>query len=99
MSEIGRLNPSAPSDLSQFTGYVQTLEHHLHIRVLGDVSLCDNQQPSHRVLARGRSGSEIQVGSAWLKTAKHGPRTGERFLSITIDDPSLKTPLNIAAFP
>ena len=41
MSDIGRLKPSAPNDQSQFTGYVQTLEHHLHSRVLGDVSLCD----------------------------------------------------------
>jgi uncharacterized protein (DUF736 family) len=40
----------------------------------------------------------VQIGSAWCKTAKHGPRAGERFLTLSIDFPGLSAALNIAAF-
>jgi len=43
--------------------------------------------PSHRIYARNRAGVDVQIGSAWCKTAKRGPRTGERFLTLTIDFP------------
>jgi hypothetical protein len=41
----------------------------------------------------------MPIGSAWLKTAKHGPRAGQRFLTLSIDYPGSSGPLNVAAFP
>ena len=99
MSEIGRLTPISPDNYSEFSGFVMSLEIALQIHVVGDAALCDSQRPSHRVFARRSSGTEVPVGSAWLKTAKHGPYAGRKFLSISIDDPALKNPLHIAAFP
>jgi uncharacterized protein (DUF736 family) len=97
MSELGRLSPANPNDLSQLTGYIQTLQTRLSISLSGDERLCDAREPSHRITARARHGGDVQIGSAWLKTAKHGPHKGARFFSITIDDPSLDRPLNVAA--
>jgi uncharacterized protein (DUF736 family) len=98
MSELGRLTSANPNNLSQLTGYIQTLQTRLSIILSGDERLCDAREPSHRITARARHGGDVQIGSAWLKTAKHGPRNGARFFSITIDDPSLDRPLNVAAF-
>src|SRR5262249_20350513 len=99
MSEIGSLKVATPGKLTRLTGHIETLDRRLLIRLEGDESLCDAQSPSHRVYARSRMGTDVQVGSAWLKTAKSGPRSGERFLSISIDYPGLSAPLNVAAFP
>jgi uncharacterized protein (DUF736 family) len=98
MSELGRLSPAKPNDLSLLTGYIQTLHTRLSISLSGDESMCDAREPSYRIYARARHGGDVQIGSAWLKTAKRGPRIGTRFFSITIDDPTLDRPLNVAAF-
>lgn len=98
MTEIGRLKAHSSDDLSRLYGQIQTLATRLSIRLDGNVSLCDAREPSHRIFGRIGSGPEIQVGSAWLKTAKHGPRKGERFLSLSVDYPGSSGPLNVAAF-
>jgi hypothetical protein len=79
MSEIGRLVQATPDSLSHFTGFYETLDTRLSIQIEGDPALCDAREPSHRIFARTRSRSLSQIGSAWLKTAKHGPRAGQRF--------------------
>lgn len=98
MSELGRLTSANPDNLSQLTGYIQTLQTRLSISLSGNEGLIDAAEPSHRITARARHGGDVQIGSAWLKTAKHGPRSGARFFSIAIDDPSLDRALNVAAF-
>ena len=98
MNEIGRLKPAAQASLARFTGYFETPEIRHSIRLEGDESVCDAQQPSHRIFARSRTGTDVQIGSAWLKTAKRGPRAGEQFLSLSIDYPGLAAALNVAAF-
>lgn len=98
MTQIGRLKALVADSLAQLRGEIQTLDHRLPIRLEGDESLCDSRTPSHRIYARNRAGAEIEVGSAWLKTTKHGPRAGERFLTLSIDYPGLAAPLNVAAF-
>lgn len=99
MSEIGRLTPSAPGDLSYLSGHIQTLEGRLPIEAEGDERLCDQQRPSHRITTKARDGSTVSIGSAWLKTARHGPQKGKQFLSIQIDHPERQSALNVAAFP
>ncbi len=99
MIEIGKLVAAALDDVERLTGYIETVEIRLLIRLEGDAELCDAQQPSHRILGKARSGAEVLIGNAWLKTAKHGQRIGERFFSITIDYPGLSGgPINVAAF-
>lgn len=98
MTEIGRLQPAKPDSLASLSGYIQTLDARLLIRVTGDEALCDDRRPSHRVVARTGNGADVEIGAAWLKTAKHGLRAGERFLSLSIDYPGLSAALNVAAF-
>lgn len=98
MSELGRLAPSSPGDLSYLSGHVQTLDGRISIAIEGDETLCDQQRPSHRITTRARDGSTVVVGAAWLKTARHGPEKGRRFFSIQIDYPERISALNAAAF-
>ena len=98
MTEIGRLQPAKPNSLASLSGYIQTLEARLVVRLTGDELLCDDRRPSHRIVARTGNGADVEVGAAWLKTAKHGSRAGERFLSLSVDYPGLPAALNVAAF-
>lgn len=56
--------------------------------------------PSHDVYAAMPGGQLSLCGAAWTKTVqKDGPTKGKKFFSITIDDPSFQTSLNLTAFP
>lgn len=99
MSELGRLTPSSSGDLSYFSGYIHALDGRIPVAIEGDEALCDQQRPSHRVTTRARDNSTVEIGAAWLKTARHGPQKGKRFLSIQIDHPERQSALNVAAFP
>lgn len=98
MTEIGRLKLVKPDSLAAMTGHIQTLDRRLALRLVGDESRCDSKSPSHRIYARPPMGTEVKVGAAWMKTAKAGPRAGERFLTLSIDYPGLGSALNVAAF-
>ena len=54
--------------------------------------------PDYSIIAKSRSGKDVEVGSAWRKTIKSGAKAGEEFLTLTIDDPSFPSALNVAAF-
>lgn len=98
MTQVGYLNAVDAGNLARMTGHIQTLDMSIAVRLEGDETLCDNRSPSHRIFTRTRTGADLQVGSAWLKTVKRGTHSGERFLTLTIDFPGLSTPLNVAAF-
>jgi uncharacterized protein (DUF736 family) len=99
MSEIGRLQPTSPQSLSRFTGVISTFDKRYSVRFEGDETKIDDRAPSHRIFARSSSGHESEIGSAWLKTTKHGQNAGKPFMSITIDYPGMSAALNVAAFP
>jgi uncharacterized protein (DUF736 family) len=98
MTEIGRLKSNTPDNLSRLSGQIQTFDNQYAVRLDGDESFCDAKKPSHRIFARNRNGADIQIGSAWLKTATRGPNAGDRFFTLTIDYPGLASALNAAAF-
>jgi uncharacterized protein (DUF736 family) len=98
MSELGRLTPSTPGDLTYLSGHLYTLRGRMAVVLEGDVALCDQQRPSHRIKMRALDGSYVEIGAAWLKTARNGPQKGKKFLSIQVDHPERSGPLNVAAF-
>ena len=98
MSTIGILRPTTPGEFDEFVGQISTLDHDLHIRIVANDNAAGENTPSHIILSRNNAGREIQIGSAWSKTIKTAQRLGEKFLSLTIDDPSFGHPLNVAAF-
>ena len=54
--------------------------------------------PAYNIYGKSNSDGRVPIGAAWIKTLKRGPNSGEEFLTITIDDPSLPRALNLAAF-
>lgn len=98
MTEIGRLTASTDGDLTYLTGYHYTLRGRVPIVLEGDIALCDQRRPSHRITMRADDGSFVQIGSAWLKTATHGHQRGTKFFSVQIDHEERSGPLNAAAF-
>lgn len=80
MSEIGRLARSSPGEVLYLSGHIQTLDRRISIAIEGDETLCDQPRPSHRITTRARDGSTMDVGAAWLKTARHGPEKRQAFL-------------------
>jgi uncharacterized protein (DUF736 family) len=56
-------------------------------------------QPSHDVyISRTQGGEYVLAGAAWLKSVQQERNRGEKFYSITIDDPSLSHGVNFTAF-
>lgn len=98
MSNIGKLKRAKDDDGEFLLGSIRTLEFNLNIRLYPTGEPADSRSPSHRVYATRKDGSEVEIGAAWTKTMTHPDKFGEEFLSITIDDPSLPQPLNVAAF-
>lgn len=98
MSVIGSLRQSDLKNLNEFVGRIDTLDLALSVRVVRTSDRPSDRAPSHVVLARGKSGSEVQIGSAWMKVTPGDAGEEVTFLSVTLDDPSFDRPLNIAAF-
>ena len=98
MTELGKLKATHPGGLAELTGYIETVEMRYVVRIIGDETLYDGRKPSHRIYSRTRSGTEVEIGQAWLKKAKRGPTPGRYFFSITIDHPGVSRPLNVSAF-
>lgn len=63
-----------------------------------DESMNENA-PSHNVYASAPGGELTLCGAAWTKTIQNGANRGQEFFTLTIDDPSFVTSLNLAAFP
>ena len=98
MSAIGHLRPTGDNQYGDLVGSIRTLALDLTIRLATESSEADSNVPSHKIFARHPSGGEVCIGAAWLKTIQRGDRFGEKFLSISIDDPSLPHALHVAAF-
>ena len=98
MTTIGRLKRLFSDSGETLAGTVSTLQLTLAITLYPTGEPADSRRPSYEIRAKNSEGREVTVGAAWLKTMTTPERFGEEFLSLTIDDPSLKQSLNVAAF-
>lgn len=98
MTVIGRLKRMFSDSGETLVGTVSTLQLTLSITLYPTGEPADSRRPSYEIRAKNAEGREVPVGAAWLKTITTPEKFGEEFLSITIDDPSLPQPLNVAAF-
>jgi uncharacterized protein (DUF736 family) len=91
---IGRLVPG--SEAGTFVGNITTrqLGVRLAMRVNGRWKHGDEKSPRYELFSIERHG-EVAIGMAWEKTPRDG---GDKFLSISLDDPSFDAPLNVSAF-
>lgn len=96
MAVNGRLVPHEKG----FKGVIATLAFRADVVLTLNPRFTSSDQNSPRfvVEARGVHGDYVEIGAAWEKTIERGDHRGEKFLSITIDDPFLPQQLNVAAF-
>lgn len=99
MSEIGKLRLVNSADpLSKLIGHIHTLKLSTKITIERDYNSTNPDAPSHRVYVGSDDTSPVEVGAAWAREIKRGPRQGQTFLSVTIDDPSFDSALSFAVF-
>lgn len=89
---IGSVRANAKGILA---GKVQTLTLDLNV-ALRAITRSNESMPSFDIFAQNVSGGYIAVGALWEKAARE---TGEVYYSGRIEDPSLPSPLYVAAFP
>ena len=98
MSVIGDMRQHGEHETGKFDGSISTLGLSIQFELEPARKSTNPNAPSHYVMAKGRGGRTVQIGSAWLRTAIRGENEGAKFFSITLDDPSMPYPLNVAAF-
>ncbi|MCB9973319.1 MAG: DUF736 domain-containing protein [Rhodospirillales bacterium] len=92
MSKIGYLNE--PNAQGEFQGEIKTLQYQIKIRFIPNPQKFSLDAPDFLIMAQG----DIEIGSAWKKTKQKIGDIMIEFFSITIDDPGMPHPLNVAAF-
>jgi uncharacterized protein (DUF736 family) len=98
MIVIGSLHEIEDKGYRQIYGEIHSLEIDLQFRLGSRSAQTSENSPDYSIIAKSRSGKDVEVGSAWRKTIKSGAKAGEEFLTLTIDDPSFASALNVAAF-
>ena len=98
MATVGKLRPVREGQGQFLIGSIRTLELDLQVKLYPITDPVSEKSPAYRIYATRRDGTEAEVGGAWKKTMTSPDKFGEEFLSLTIDDPSLKQSLNVAAF-
>jgi uncharacterized protein (DUF736 family) len=98
MSNIGTLNPVKNGSHEELHGEIKTLQLSVKLRFVPEYLKNKDQAPDYKIYATGMTGELTEIGAAWKKTKKVIGDADFEFLSITIDDPSFPTSLNVAAF-
>lgn len=96
MPTIGNLKETKLGEL--FKGSISTLDISQVFEIRKLKKTLNENAPTHDILAWSKGGTEVSIGSAWMKTMNKAGREGEPFLSLTFTDPSFGKPLNVAAF-
>jgi uncharacterized protein (DUF736 family) len=100
MAKIGKLTPSSlvnPVD-GEFDGHLRTLTMDLSIRTITNPDNRSDRAPDLLVQALGQARQWVEVGLAWWKPLDRKEGASDRYLSITIQDPSMPEALHCAAF-
>lgn len=99
MSEIGRFYPTMDRDpLFELSGAIRTIKVELKLYITRGPTPQNSRAPTHTAYALSEDGKRTAIGSAWTQRIKQGTRSGEEFLSVSIDDPSFPDPLSFSLF-
>jgi len=98
MQVIGRLHVKSEKTGTCFEGHFSVVNCTICLALVPAEQSANPNAPNFLILARNPVGHLDRIGAAWVKTMKRGDRAGEKFLSITLGDPSLPKSLNVAAF-
>lgn len=94
MTKIGQLKPVSDTNPRELYGEIKTLQLQLQINCVPVMKKTKDTAPDYTIFAS----NDIEIGSAWIKSKQNVDGSVYEFLSITIDDPSMPSPLNVAAF-
>ena len=98
MSKIGYLKPYNTGTYEELHGEIKTLQFQLKLKFLPDLMRTNEKAPDYTIYADVANGDDIEIGAAWKKNKQKLDGNILEFLSMTIDDPSLPSALNVAAF-
>ena len=98
MSYIGSIEKILNTGVTEYWGYLSTLELDIKFVIRENEDQRSPNSPTHLIIAKSKNGSEVQIGNAWLRTPKALSTGAYEFFSLTFDDPSFNKPLNVAAF-
>lgn len=97
--KVGELQEKNMNGTKSLFGNISTMTFSMALEFYeGPKSEKNANSPFYTISGKNNSGGRVQIGAAWIKHLKRGPNSGEEFLTITIDDPSLPRALNLAAF-
>tara|TARA_R110000787_G_scaffold22424_7_gene65178 strand:+ start:2640 stop:2993 length:354 start_codon:yes stop_codon:yes gene_type:complete len=99
MTNIGTFRSANNTDiLSELIGTVRTINFSGKLSIQRDTGSSHPNAPTHRVSLVPDDAAKIEVGAAWTQRIKRGPREGEEFLSVTIDDPAWENSFSFSIF-
>ena len=98
MSNIGSLHSVVIDGQEELQGEISTLQMQLPIRLIPNRLGGSEKAPAYVICSFGNNDQDIKIGAAWKKTKTKPGGLDFEFLSLTIDDPSLPSALNVAAF-
>ena len=96
--KIGELQEKITNSGKILVGVINSLAFSASIEFHPAPKSENTNSPAFIIYAKSNNGGRVQIGAAWIKHLKKGPNSGEEFLTITIDDPSLPRALHLAAF-
>lgn len=101
MNKIGYLTKKQGNDNleTEFDGGISTLQTQIKIKLLPNKDRQSSDAPNYLIYAVCKNTQLIHIGGAWLKQKVQISGETLEFLSISIDDMSLPSSLNVAAFP
>ncbi len=94
MSKVGYLKQYNQGTYEELIGEIKTLKLLIPLKLVPDNMRTNQNAPDFIIL----TDNEIEIGVAWKKQKQQLDGNLIEFLSMTIDDPSLPSTLNVAAF-
>jgi uncharacterized protein (DUF736 family) len=96
--KIGELKEMTGNSGKYLVGAISTLSISLTIELKPAPKSESGRGPDYIIYAWSNAGVMVKVGGAWIKSMVRGANAGDEFITLTIDDPSLRQSLNVAAF-
>ena len=99
MTTIARLQTTTNRNgQEELYGEIKTLQLTLKVRFIPVIKKRSDNAPDYNIFGGIWDDKAAQVGNAWKQQKVQRDGSVFEFLSVTIDDPSLPHPLNVAAF-
>ena len=99
IGKIIRFKSDSEENNLLFTGNFHTMEFSIDYFELirNPFRSPDTKRPDYLIYGRNAKGDKVEIGAGWYREFIRGGIKGE-MISLTLDDPSFKNPINVTAF-